>query len=113
MSIPARYDIVHYQGDTYDLVVKIPVDLGLANVKFELKLSGAGAATLELYEGFGITVDTYDATAGTTTVYIQITSAQSTSLGTSVYFYDLETTLSGQVITWLTGTYAQLAQVTT
>lgn len=113
MSIPARYDITHYQGDTYDLIVKIPIDLTTANVKFELKLSGAGAATLELYEGFGITVDTFDAIAGTNTVYIQITGAQSTTLGTNVYFYDLETTMGGQITTWLTGTYAQMAQVTT
>lgn len=112
MSIPARYDITHYEGDTYDLTVKIPIDLTLATVKFELKLPNAGAATLELTEGSGIGVDAFDAIAGTTTVYIQITSGQSNTLGTSVYFYDLETTISGQVITWLSGTFAQIAQVT-
>lgn len=112
MSIPARYDIKHYEGDTYDLTVKIPIDLTLATVKFEIKVPGAAAATLELTEGSGIGVDAYNAIAGTTTVYIQITSGQSNTLGTTLYFYDLETTISGQVITWLSGIFAQTAQVT-
>lgn len=112
MSIPAKYDITHYEGDTYDLTVIIPLDLTLATVKFELKVPGAGAASLELYEGSGVGVDTYNATTQTTTVYIQITSGQSNTLGPSTFFYDLETTISGQVITWLSGTFSQIAQVT-
>lgn len=112
MSIPARYDITHYAGDTYDLVVKIPQDLTLATIKFEIKLPDAANPTLELFEGSGIGQDAYDVSSGTTTIYINITATQSTNLGTSVYYYDLETNTTGQVTTWLSGTYAQMAQVT-
>lgn len=111
MSIPAKYDITHYQGDNYDLIVKIPVDLATAAIKFEIKTPNAASATLELTLGSGISKDTFDAGTGTTTVYVSISSAQSTTLGTTVYFYDFETTLSGQKITWFGGRFAQMSQV--
>jgi len=111
MSIPAKYDITHYQGDNYDLIVKIPLDLTSAAIKFEIKTPNATTATLELTLGSGISKDAYNAGAGTTTVYVSISAAQSTTLGTTVYFYDLETTLSGQKTTWFGGRFAQMAQV--
>lgn len=111
MPVPAKYDITHYQGDTFDLVVTLPVDLTSAAIKFELKTPNAASATLELTIGSGISIGAYNATAGTTDCYITLTSTQSANLGTTVYFYDLETTIVGTRITWFGGRFAQIAQV--
>lgn len=112
MSIPAKYNITHYQGDTFITAIALEGNLTTTTPKFEIKLPNATSATLELLSGSGITIQAYDAASDTTTFAIAISAAQSTTLGyADVYWYDFEI-LSGSVVTtYLAGSFTQPQQV--
>ena len=104
--MPADYDIKIYQGDTWTLQLYLTGDYSSATHKFTLQANlGAASNALQLTLGSGITA-VYDAVAQKTLVTITMSSANSESLNPdTIYAYDYETTLSGVVLTWLSGSF--------
>jgi len=111
MGLPARYDITHYQGDTFSIVVALDGNFLASTFKFELKIPNAVSPALELTNGSGITIGGYNPTTGKTPITITITPVQSTALGSSIYWYDLEDNTGGVIKTYLAGTFAQVEQI--
>ena len=112
MSMPARYDITHFQGDTFSMVITLNGNFSSSTMKFEIKsLTVSSPAALELFIGSGITVGTYNPITGQTAVTIGITAAQSLALGnTTIYQYDFEITTGSTVLTYLSGSFAQVEE---
>ena len=111
MSMPATYNIVNYQGDTYTVVVSLEGDWTTGSTpKLEIKVPNAGSPSLELFSGTGITIGAYS--GGFTAFTVVITSAQSNTLGSStVYWYDFEVTVGSITTTYISGSFVQTAQV--
>jgi hypothetical protein len=110
MSLPARYDIVHYQGDTYTLTLSLDGDKTASTPKLEISPPNDATPDLELTTGSGITA-TYDAPTDKTTYTIVITATQSTTLGaTTNYWYDFQLQSGSVVTTFLAGSFTQMAQ---
>jgi hypothetical protein len=110
MSLPARYDIIHYQGDTYTLSLVLDNDLTAQTAKFEIDLPNQTTPDLELTNASGIT-STFDALTNKTTFVITISSAQSTTLGaSSIFWYDFQLSDGVTVTTFLAGSFTQMAQ---
>ena len=100
----------HIKGDTFQGVgfqVKVNnVDLPIAAVKMELKRAYNASPSLTLSNGSGMTIS--DITTGLFTVDNQIID-----LPAGDYLYDIEiTTGSGEVHTYITGTWKILSGVT-
>lgn len=101
MSIPARYDIYHKQGDTYSVTLTVEGDKTASAPKFEITL--AGSSVLELTQGSGIT-ELYNGIDDVTVYGVTITAAQSAALlSTSIYNYDFQLSDAGIITTYLSG----------
>jgi hypothetical protein len=112
MALPARYDIIHYEGDTFTLTIQLEGSFLASTPKFEIKVPNSASPSLELSSGSGITVGAYNPLTNRTTFTITITSAQSTTLGSSaVYWYDFEMNTGGVITTYLSGSFTQQQQV--
>lgn len=107
MSLPAKYDITHWQGDTYSVVLTLTGDYTAHTHKFEIKSILSGTPILELTTGgSGIVLGAY--ANGVTPVTITITATQSAAIvDTTIYNYDYQVQTGVVVTTLLTGTFAQ------
>lgn len=61
--------------------------------------------------GYGITLESYDAGTDTATYSVAIAPNKTASLDTGIYYYDLYFQLSGQVITLMRGSLTLLHEV--
>lgn len=113
MIKPATYDIVSYQGATYDLnltykIDEAPVDLTGYTAAMQVRPNASATATiLSLSNGSGITLG---GTAGTIALLVSSETMGAATPGT--YVYDLELNSGSQVTRLIQGNFTIQAEVT-
>jgi ABC-type transport system involved in Fe-S cluster assembly fused permease/ATPase subunit len=100
--VAAKYDIMHYQGDTFTLAFYMTGDVTSQTPLMQLRTSPSSAVVSATPT---ITM-TYNAGTGKTFV-----EATMTSVVTAAYYYDFQFTNAGVVTTYLYGNFTMTAEV--
>jgi hypothetical protein len=102
----------HVKGDTFDGVLftikvnTVPLDLNSAHIKMDLRLEPLGVVAETFSDGAGITI--YNASDGQF-----VFDAQIIDIDAGNYYYDIEITLSNNVVkTYITGRWTILQDIT-
>ncbi len=105
----AKYDITHYQGDTFILAFYLGGDFTAQTPLMQLRTTPSSATVTATPT---ITM-TYDAATDKTFVQATMTAATTAALlPATVYYYDFEFTNAGVVTTYLYGNFSITAEVT-
>ena len=112
MSQPAKYDIKTYQGDTFTLQFYIDGDRTGETLEFQVRTSpGSGSAFVTVADGSMTKI--YDVGENKTLVIAGISAAtMGTFSPSTLYAYDFQSDDSGNITTWLYGSFTVIAQVT-
>ena len=112
MSQPAKYDIKTYQGDTFTLQFYIDGDRTGETLEMQVRTSPAsGSAFVTVADGSMTKI--YDVGENKTLVIAGISAATMGTFSPSiVYAYDFQSDDSGNITTWLYGSFTVIAQVT-
>lgn len=108
MSIPATYNITHYQGDTFSFVFAIDGDLSSQTPLLQLRtstdaVSPTVAATIS---------SSYNGVTLKTTFTCTLTATQTAALTAgTVYYYDFQLTSGSVVTTYIRGNFNVVAEV--
>jgi len=105
----AKYDITHYQGDTFILAFYLTGDYTSQTPLMQLRTSPSTASVAATPT---ITM-TYNAGTGKTFVQATMTATTTAALlPSTVYYYDFQFTNAGVVTTYLYGNFSITAEVT-
>jgi hypothetical protein len=104
----AKYDISHYQGDTFILAFYMPGNVSTQTALCQLReLPSSASAFLT----FTVSM-TYNAVDDKTLVQASLTAGQTATMAVgSIYYYDFQLTNSGVVTTYLYGNFSVTAEV--
>lgn len=107
-NIPAKYDITHYQGDTFTLAFYLTGDYSSQTALMQLRTDPSNASVAATPT---ITV-TYNAGTGKSFVEatLDATTTAALAVGT-VYYYDFQFTNGAVVTTYLYGNFSITAEV--
>jgi hypothetical protein len=112
MSQPAKYDITTYQGDTFTLSFYIDGDQTGKTLEMQVRTSPAsGSAFVTVLDAAMTKI--YDVTEDKTLVVAAISAAtMATFTPSTIYAYDFQSDDSGNIQTWLYGSFSVMAEVT-
>ena len=112
MSQPAKYDISTYQGDTFQLTFYIDGDHTGDTLELQIRVTPATSSAFVTVLDAAMT-KIYDAGEDKTLVQCPISAATMASFApATIYAYDFQSTASGNVTTWLYGSFSVTAEVT-
>lgn len=108
MSIPATYNIRHYQGDTFQLIFTMNNDLTAQTPLCQLRTDpGSAVVTVAM-----TVTSTYSAGTNKTTFTCSLTATQTAALlAGTVYYWDFQLTNGAVVNTYLRGNFVVQAEV--
>jgi hypothetical protein len=112
MSQPAKYDIKTYQGDTFTLSFYIDGDQTGKTLEFQVRTSpSSGSAFVTVLDAAMTKI--YDVAEDKTLVIAAINATTMATFSPStIYSYDFQSDDSGNVQTWLYGSFTVMAEVT-
>ncbi len=108
MSLPATYNIRHYQGDTFNLIFTMANDLTAQTPLIQLRTDpSAVSATVAMTVS-----SSYSAGTNKTTFTCSLTATQTAALvAGTVYYYDFQLLNGALVTTYLRGNFVVQAEV--
>jgi len=108
MSLPATYNIRHYQGDTFSLIFTMETDLTAQTPLIQLRTDpSAVSATVAM-----TVASSYSAGTNKTTFTCSLTATQTAALTAgTVYYYDFQLLNGAIVNTYIRGNFVVQAEV--
>jgi hypothetical protein len=108
MSIPATYNIKHYQGDTFSLVFAMDGNLTAQTPLLQLR-TDPSSGTVVVAASIS---SSYSGTTLKTTFTCTLTATQTAALTAgTVYYYDFQLTSGATVTTYIRGNFGVIAEV--
>lgn len=106
--VAAKYDIMHYQGDTFTLAFYMTGDVTSQTPLMQLRTSPS-SATVSATPTIAMTYN-----AGTNKTFVEATMTSTVTAALSegtVYYYDFQFDNAGVVTTYLYGNFTMTAEV--
>jgi hypothetical protein len=108
MSLPATYNISHYQGDTFSLVLAMDDDLTAQTPLLQLRTDPSSVSVVVAAS----IASSYSGVTDKTTFTCTLTATQTAALTAgTVYYYDFQLTNGTTVTTYIRGNFGIVAEV--